>query len=150
MARERLTPEPTGAYREFRHLDLLEFGEDGDWLCMPGHVDLFDFLASAHQHIRTSWGPSEIDGFFDEWTVPRHAYYRPVTREDVLRDLVRYVPADDLDEEVERALRWRTEEGWMHRCQPTDEGAEPWTEIVHRELAARIGTSDKDEQAVSE
>jgi hypothetical protein len=142
-------PEPTGAYREFGSVDLLEFGEDGDWLCCQGHVDLFAFLASAHRHLRVSWGPSEIDGFFDEWTVPRHAYYRPVTREDVLRDLARYVPADDLDEEVERALTWRTEEGWMHRCQPEDPGAEPWTEIVHHELAAGISTSANGESGES-
>lgn len=110
-------------------VEILEFGEDGEWLAAEGHIDLGAFRAAALDYMRDTWGHSDVEDWGD--TQPKHTWYRDVDFDDCLRDVVRWYPNARAVERYGLAEKlldsWR-EEGWVYPCDGDRAGAEPWTE----------------------
>ncbi len=112
-------------------VEILEFGEDGEWLAAEGHHDLQVFLAATDEYVRNNWGASEP--LTSTWgTEPKHTYYRPVElndcREDVDRHYKDRLPVERLGL-AHRLFSSRQDEGWVYPCPADHAHAEPWTEI---------------------
>ncbi len=113
-------------------LQVVELGEDGEWLAAEGHVDPTQFIAAADEYVRQTWGYADDDEMPSKWGPPEHTYYRPVTFEDCRRDVVIFCPGLSIPERHGRAdllLEKRQAEGWKYPCAPDHAGAEPWTEV---------------------
>lgn len=112
-------------------IDVEEWGEDGEWLLAPGHVDPEAFLAAADLYVIETWytpgKPPRPEALPSAWgPEPRHVHYRPIERPDVDEEAKR---CELTAEETERLFTFRDEEGWRHSCEPDHPKAEPWTEI---------------------
>jgi hypothetical protein len=112
-------------------IEILEFGEDGEWFAAKGHHDLQAFLDAADEYVRNSLGYSE--SLMASWgTEPKHTYYRPVEfddcRQDVNRDYRDRLPVERLGL-AQRLFSSRQGEGWVYPCPVDHVHAEPWTEL---------------------
>lgn len=84
-------------------IDVLSFGEDGEYLLAEGHHDLAAFMDAAKREAKSLY----MDLDEDDFPAPRHRWMRPWLRSD-----------SDTDEDFD----WRQSEDW-HKF--TDDPSEP-------------------------
>lgn len=124
-----MTAEPVAIGKA---IDILDFGEDGEWLAAEGHHDLTAFLAAADAHTRELFGDHEESLPSKTWQPPKVTYYRPVCLEDCRKDIDHWHPGRPAVDRLGMALQLfdsRNEEGWVYPCDGDHPDADPWTEV---------------------
>lgn len=100
---------------------LVWMGEDGQWIGCQGHVDLTEFAEAANALSRRDMDLDDEGLPWPEFE-PWHAWYRPMTWEWYERHA-----GETATRSTYAAM---VNEGALEACEPTDEGAEPWTMIA--------------------
>jgi hypothetical protein len=112
-------------------IEILDFGEDGDWYAAEGHHDLTAFMTAVGEYLRELFGDyaDDVSTWSDE---AKHTWYRPVLLEDCRKDVDAWHPGRRAVERLglaEQLYESRVAEGWVYPCDSDYPGAEAWTEI---------------------
>lgn len=109
------------------------WGDSGEWIAAPGHLDLAEFTAAADARAKHDAGIPDDELPSVDYKAEHH-WYRPLTREWFDKNYPRSPHmSTDSPQRVELAQQQRYEdyrdEGMQEPCEGDDAGAQPWTVI---------------------